>query len=144
MDTNQKEISCTDLMETIALPVQLIPLVHEYLSGSSVDELALKHNMEPTQITDFLNRREVRTFINTKLKNHRYLNLLSRVNLLSDAVEEKLQFAKDNDLPMTGKDLLEIMKLLREESKDLSNELKEDTGDDAKNNYINIINQLKA
>jgi len=138
------ELTSVALMEAIALPVQLIPLVHEYLDGSSVDELALKHNMEPTKIADFLNRREVKQFINTKLKNHRYLNLLKRVNILSDAVEEKLQFAKDNDLPMTGKDLLEIMKLLREESKDLSNELKEDSGDDAKNTYINIINQLKA
>jgi acyl-CoA-binding protein len=35
------------------------------------------------------------------------------------------------------------MKLLREESKDLSNELKEDSSDDAKNTYISIINQLK-
>jgi len=40
MDELQSSVS---LMETVALPVQLIPVVHEYISGVSVDDLALKH-----------------------------------------------------------------------------------------------------
>jgi arsenate reductase-like glutaredoxin family protein len=131
-------------METVALPVQLIPVVHEYISGVSVDDLALKHGMEVTQITDFLNRKEVKTFINTRMKNYRLLNLQKRIDLLTDAVDEKVAFAKENDLPMSNKDIVDILKLLREEAKDLSSELKENDVDDAKNTYINIINQLKS
>jgi len=97
MDELQSSVS---LMETVALPVQLIPVVHEYISGVSVDDLALKHGMEVTQITDFLNRKEVKTFINTRMKNYRLLNLQKRIDLLTDAVDEKVAFAKENDLPM--------------------------------------------
>jgi len=141
MDELQSSVS---LMETVALPVQLIPVVHEYISGVSVDDLALKHGMEVTQITDFLNRKEVKTFINTRMKNYRLLNLQKRIDLLTDAVDEKVAFAKENDLPMSNKDIVDILKLLREEAKDLSSELKENDVDDAKKTYINIINQLKS
>jgi len=133
-----------NLLETIALPVQLIPLVHEYLDGETIDDLAIKYNLEPTKISEFLNRKEVKTFINSKLKNHRYLSILKRVDLLSDAVEEKVKFAQENDMPLTNKDLLEILKLLREESKDLASQSGEIQSDEAKNTYVSIINQLKS
>jgi len=78
------------------------------------------------------------------MKNYRLLNLQKRIDLLTDAVDEKVAFAKENDLPMSNKDIVDILKLLREEAKDLSSELKENDVDDAKNTYINIINQLKS
>ena len=142
--TKSNELMENSLLDTISLPVQFIPLVYEYINGESIDSLATKYNMEVTRISEFLNRREVKTFINTKLKNYKYLSLQKRIDLLSRAVDEKVAFAEENELPITNKDLVEVLKLLREEAKDLRSELSDDTGDEAKNNYIAIINQLKA
>ena len=132
------------LIQATSLPVQFIPLVHEYLSGESVEDLAIKYNLESTQVTEFLNRKEVRQFIKTKLDNYKYLNVQKRIDLLSRAVEEKIAFAEENELPITNKDLLEVLKLLREESKDLQGKNDDMSGDAVKNTYVNIINSLKA
>jgi arsenate reductase-like glutaredoxin family protein len=132
------------VIQSISLPAQFIPLVHEYLNGESVSNLAVKYGIDEENVVEFLNRREVKQFINTKLENYKYLSVQKRVDLLTRAVEEKLTFAEDNEMPITNKDLLEILKLLREESKDLRAKNEEVSDDSVKNTYINIVNQLKA
>jgi len=130
---------------SIALPVQLIPLVGDYLSGASMDNLATKYNLSISEVSDFLNRKEVRQYIKTELANYKYTSRKRRIDLLSRIVDEQIEFAEENEMPLSKKDIVEILKLLREENKDIENlGVVEDQGDNAKNQYINIINQLKA
>ena len=129
---------------SIALDLSLIPLVHAYLSGVSLDQCALDFNLNIEQVNDFLNRKEVKSFISTQLANQGYASKAKRIALLSEIVDEKLELAKENELPKSNKDLLEILKVLREEENDL-HKLKGDLPDETgKSQYINIINTLKA
>ena len=130
---------------TIALPVQLIPLVGDYLAGGNVDSLAVKYDLSAQEVSDFLNRKEVRQYIRTELANYKYANRQRRLDLLSRIIDQQIEFAEENEMPLTKKDIVEVLKLLREENKDIDNlRAQDDDGDNNKNNYIAIINQLKG
>ena len=130
--------------DSLALPVNLVPLVQEYMSGSSVDDLALRYNMPSTTISEFLDRKEVKRFIKTELQNYKMANRKRRINLLSRIVDEKIIFAEENEMPLSNKDIIEVLKLLREESKDIENfSADEDNSANTKNTYVQIINELK-
>ena len=135
-------ITPKETVGAIQLSTQLVPMVHEYLSGCNIDSLALKYNIDVTQVSEFLNKTEVKRFISTELKNYRYVNRRKRIELLSDMVDEALNIRKENELPMTDKDPVELLKLLQTEDKDIGTSDVEVEG--GKQAYIQIINQLRA
>ena len=130
--------------EIINLDISLIPLVHDYLSGISLDDCALKYSLDSAQVSEFLNRREVKSYISNRLKNTGYVGKQRRIELLSRIVEEKLEFAAENELPSSNKDLLEVLKLLREEENDLHKQNGEVVEENGKAAYVQIINTLRA
>ncbi len=128
----------------IALDLSLIPLVHDYLAGNSLANCALKYNIAETEVSEFLSRQEVKRFISAQMANTGYAAKKKRIDLLSKIVDEKINLAEENDLPTSNKDIIEVLKLLREEENDLhklSGDLDENTG---KAQYIQIINSLKS
>ena len=142
METTTAPISSSS--SVIALDLSLIPLVHSYLSGASLDQCALDFNLSSTQVSEFLDRREVKRYITNQLKNSGYIAKKRRIDLLTRIVDQKLEQSEENDLPLSNKDLLEVLKVLREEEMDLhklAGDVEEDSG---KAQYIQIINQLKS
>ena len=129
-------------VSAISLPVQLVGLTQDYLAGSKLEALALKYNMQVDEVSEFLNRKEVKRYIATELKSYKLLNVQKRIDILSAIVDEKLEFAVDNDLPTSNKDIVEVLKLLREESRDIQVAEVEDNSGKAQ--YVQIINQLKV
>ena len=128
----------------INLDISLIPLVHEYLQGATLAQCALDFNISEVQVSEFLNRREVKQYISNQLKNSGYAAKQRRIELLSDIVDEKREFAKENDMPTSSKDILEVLRALRDEENDLhklAGDMEQDSG---KAQYIQIINSLKA
>ncbi len=133
----------TQTNTAIALDLSLIPLVHDYLSGASVDSCALKYNLDISSVNDFLSRSEVKRYISNQLRTEGYASRQKRLKILSNIVDDKLESAKENDIPVSNKDIIEVLKLLREEDNDLAKlagDLDEQGGKQA---YIQIINQLK-
>ena len=137
-------VPSTPIDQAISLSVQFIPMVFEYLGGSSLEILSVKYNMPIPKVSEFLNRREVRQFIATEMKNYKLANRRKRIDLLTRAVDEKIEFADENEMPLSNKDIVEILKLLREEAIDISSEAVEIDETSGKQQYINIINQLKV
>ena len=136
--------SIEPIASVINLNLSLIPLVTDYLSGASMDECAAKFNIDVVQVSEFLDRREVKRYISNELKSSGYASRKKRLDVLSRIVDQKLDDAEENELPLSNKDIIEVMKLLREENNDLeklSGNLEEDTGKAA---YINIINSLRV
>ena len=126
----------------VSLDLSLIPLVHDYLSGKTLEQCAVIYALDIAQVSEFLNRREVKQFISAQLKNSGYVNKKRRIDLLARIVDQKIELADDNELPLSNKDLIEVLKLLREEENDLNKGSIEDI-DTGKTAYINIINQLR-
>ena len=129
-------------LPSINLDASLIPLVHDYLNAVPIEDLAFKYNLSEKQITEFLDRKEVRSYIRNRLVNTGYVNKKSRIDLLSRIVEEKVNFSKENGVPLTKKDLLDVLKLLKDEEELLTKEKAPDS--DTGNTYVQILNELKA
>lgn len=102
------------------LDARLVNLVNEYLSGLTIPQLAEKYKLPPEQISEFLNKQEVKNYIATTLSNSGYLNPLNRIKLLNQMIEQKIQLAEEANIPLTSKDITELIKLLQEEQKLIS------------------------
>lgn len=99
------------------LDARLVNLVNEYLNGSSVQDLSAKYKLPPEQISEFLSKQEVKNYIATTLANSGYINPLNRIRLLNQMIEQKIQLAEEANIPLTSKDITELIKLLQEEQK---------------------------
>ena len=126
----------------IKLDTSLIPLVHDYLNAATIDELAFKYNLSEAQVSEFLDRKEVRNYIKNTLVNTGFVNKKARIDLLSRIVEEKVEFSRENDVPLTKKDILDVLKLLKDEEELITKD--KDISADGQNVYVNILNELKA
>ena len=126
----------------IKLDTSLIPLVHDYLNTATLEELAFKYNLTEAQVSDFLERKEVRSYIKTFLANYGYVAKKSRIGLLNKIVDEKIRFSEENDIPLTKRDLVEIIKLLQTEDEMLAKD--KDLTEESQNVYLQVINELKA
>ena len=129
-------------LPAINLDAKLIPLVHDYLNGISLSDLAFKYNLPENQVSEFLERREVKSFIKSTLINSGYVNKKSRIELLNSIVSEKIQFSEENDVPLTKKDLLDVLKLLREEEELILKNSEEVP--ESQNVYVAVLNELKS
>ncbi len=126
----------------IKLDTSLIPLVHDYLDAVPIEDLAFKYNLSEAQVSEFLDRREVRNYIKNTLINTGYVNKKSRIDLLSRIIEEKIKFSEENNVPLSKKDLVDVLKLLKDEEELISKD--SDISADGQNIYVNILNELKA
>lgn len=128
--------------EVMNLSAGLIPLVKEYLEGVSISDLAVRYNIAEDSISEFLNRKEVRTYISTQLNNLGWASTYKRLQLINRIIDEQLNIAEDNKIPLTAKDLVDVLKLMKEEVKEITTDQPEQ--DTSKAQYIQIINELRA
>jgi len=131
-----------ETLPAINLSTGLIPLVQDYLDATPLHELAFKYNLTEKEVSDFLDRKEVKSYIKNTLINSGYVNKKSRIDLYNRIVEEKIKFSEENDVPLTKKDMLDVLKLLKEEEELI--EKNTEGPAESKNTYINILNELKA
>lgn len=104
-----------DVLKPIKLDAKYVSLVNDYLNGTTITALSEKYNVSVEEISNFLNRKEVRSYIATVLQNYGYLNPINRINLLNRMIQQKIEIAEETDTPLTKKDLVELIKLLQTE-----------------------------
>jgi hypothetical protein len=104
-----------DALKPIKLDAKYVKLVNDYLSGTDLPSLAEAHCIPVEEVSNFLNRKEVRSYIATVLQNYGYLNPVTRINLLNRMIEQKIEIAEETDTPLTKKDMVELIKLLQTE-----------------------------
>lgn len=129
-------------MEIVKLDAKLVYLVQEYLNGATIPELAAKYKMPESTISEFISRKEVKSYIANTLANAGYLNPSARINLLNRMIEDKIRFAEDANVPLSNKDLTEIIKLLQEEQKMISKVDTTETTINIQSEYTNLISSL--
>lgn len=129
-------------MEIVKLDAKLVYLVQEYLNGATIPELADKYKMLESTISEFLSRKEVKSYIANMLANAGYLNPSARINLLNRMIDDKIRFAEEANVPLSNKDLTEIIKLLQEEQKMISKVDTPETTINIQSEYTNLISSL--
>ncbi len=128
-------------LPAIKLDTSLIPLVHDYLNAATMDELAFKYNLQEHQVSEFLDRKEVRSYIKNTLINSGYVNKQKRIALLTRIVDEKIAFSEENEVPLSKKDIIEVLKLMKDEEELLIKN--EEMASEGQNVYVNILNELR-
>lgn len=128
-------------LEAPALDPAILTVANEYLSGESIDCIAKNHALTMDQVTAIIERKDVRSYVDSVYLSQGYLNRVKRLALINRVVDKKIEEAIDSDV-YSKKDLLDWMKLLND--METSARPKRDVGVAVQinNNYDSLMKDL--
>jgi len=100
-------------LDTPALDPVFLSIANDYLAGKSIAALAHDYNLPADRITSVIEKKEVKSYIDTVYATQGYLNRVKRVNLINQVIEQKMQDALETGI-LSKKDLLDWLKLLND------------------------------
>lgn len=93
-------------------PIKL-GIANQFIEGTSIAELAEFYDVPADIITETLEKKEVKNYIDTIFLSQGYLNRFKRLNLIDDVINQKVEEAVDSGF-YSKKDLFDWLKLLNE------------------------------
>lgn len=128
-------------LEAPSLDPAVLTVANEYLSGESIDTIAKNHALTMDQVTAIIERKDVRSYVDSVYLSQGYLNRVKRLALINRVVDKKMQEAIESDV-YSKKDLLDWMKLLND--METSARPKRDVGVaiQVNNNYDSLMKDL--
>lgn len=100
-------------LETPALDPVFLSIANDYLSGKDVAEMSQEYALPEDRITAVLEKKEVRSYIDSVYTTQGYLNRVKRMNLINQVIEQKMTDALETGV-FSKKDLLDWLKLLND------------------------------
>lgn len=100
-------------LEAPPLDPVVLALANDYLSGKSIEEIADEYCITEDRVTSVLEKREVKSYVDSVFATQGYLNRIKRINLINAVIDSKLQEAVETGI-YSKKDLLDWMKHLQE------------------------------
>lgn len=100
-------------LDTPALDPVFLSIANDYLSGKSVNDMAEEYNLPADRITSVLEKKEVKSYVDTVYATQGYLNRVKRIDLINQVIEQKMQDALETGV-LSKKDLLDWLKLLND------------------------------
>lgn len=100
-------------LEAPPLDPVILALANDYLSGKAIDEIAEEYGITEDRVTSVLEKREVKSYVDSVFATQGYLNRIKRINLINAVIDSKLQEAMETGI-YSKKDLLDWMKHLQE------------------------------
>ena len=100
-------------LEAPPLDPVVLALANDYLSGKGVDEIAEEYGLPEDRVTAVIEKKEVRSYIDSVFATQGYLNRIKRINLINSVIDQKIQEAVETGI-YSKKDLLDWMKHLQE------------------------------
>ena len=100
-------------LDTPALDPVFLSIANDYLSGKSIAALADEYCLPADRITSVIEKKEVKSYIDTVYATQGYLNRVKRINLINQVIEQKMADALETGV-LSKKDLLDWLKLLND------------------------------
>ncbi len=100
-------------LETPSLDPILLSVANEFLGGTGVTEIAEKFDISTDRVTQIVEKKEVKSYIDNVYLTQGYLNRIKRINIINSVIEQKLTEAVETG-QYSKKDLLDWMKHLHE------------------------------
>ena len=100
-------------LEAPPLDPVILALANDYLSGKGVSEIAEEYGITEDRVTSVLEKREVKSYVDSVFATQGYLNRIKRINLINAVIDSKLTEAMETGI-YSKKDLLDWMKHLQE------------------------------
>ena len=101
----------TQSTESYALAPEALEFTEVYLQTLDLEQTAKALDISKEQAATFLNKREVKRFIDTVFAEQGYMNRFKLTGLLEKVIESKLEEAEETGV-YTGKDLVDILTLM--------------------------------
>lgn len=135
----------TNPEEKYKLSPEALEFTEVYLQNFDLASTAETLGISKQEASTYLGKREVKRFIDTVFMEQGYLNRFKLVGLLETIIESKLEEAVESGI-YTGKDLLEVIKLLSDIRKDEMKSNREEAGPkvqvNTQNNYGDNLSSL--
>jgi hypothetical protein len=100
-------------LDTPALDPVFLSIANDYLAGKSVSEMSDEYGLPADRITSVLEKKEVKSYVDTVYATQGYLNRVKRIDLINRVIEQKMQDALETGV-LSKKDLLDWLKLLND------------------------------
>lgn len=100
-------------LETPQLDPVFLSIANDYLGGKDIGEMSEEYALPEDRITAVLEKKEVRSYIDSVYTTQGYLNRVKRMNLINQVIEQKMTDALETGV-FSKKDLLDWLKLLND------------------------------
>ena len=100
-------------LETPSLDPVLLSVANEFLGGTDISEIAGKFDISTDRVTQIVEKKEVKSYIDNVYLTQGYLNRIKRINIINNVIEQKLTEAMETG-QYSKKDLLDWVKHLHE------------------------------
>ena len=77
-------------LEAPALDPILLTVANETLEGLSIDSIASNHNVSPDTISQILDKKEVKSYLDNVYLSRGYLNRYKKLNLINEIIDQKV------------------------------------------------------
>ena len=129
-------------LEAPALDPVILALANEHLAGKDYEELSREFGVNKDVVTQILNKKEVKSYIDTVFLNQGYLNRQKLSNLINQVVEAKVVDALESG-EWSKKDLLDWLKFVQTISVETQGKEKgPQVQVNVQNNYMKLMKEL--
>lgn len=121
MKTEVIESPITSLLDQLNAPPLdpvILGVANSHLEGQNLQEISEYYNIPVDLISQILDKKEVKSYVDNVFLNQGYMSRLKRIDLINKVVNAKMQEALETDI-FTKKDLLDWMKLLNDMEKEV-------------------------
>ena len=100
-------------LETPPLDPVVLAIANDYLAGHGISKLSEEYGITEDRVTSVIEKKEVKSYIDSVFATQGYLNRIKRVALINRVIHQKIEEAMETGI-YSKKDLLDWMKHLQE------------------------------
>ena len=100
-------------LETPPLDPVVLAIANDYLAGHDISKLSEEYGITEDRVTSVIEKKEVKSYIDSVFATQGYLNRIKRVALINRVIDQKIEEAMETGI-YSKKDLLDWMKHLQE------------------------------
>ena len=100
-------------LETPPLDPVVLAIANDYLAGHDISRLSDEYGISEDRVTSVIEKKEVKSYIDSVFATQGYLNRIKRINLINRVIDQKIEEAMETGI-YSKKDLLDWMKHLQE------------------------------
>ena len=100
-------------LETPPLDPVVLAIANDYLAGHDITKLSEEYGITEDRVTSVIEKKEVKSYIDSVFATQGYLNRIKRINLINRVIDQKIEEAMETGI-YSKKDLLDWMKHLQE------------------------------
>lgn len=105
-------------LEAPSLDPIVLSVANEYLSGESIPDIAANYNVTPDVVSQVLDKKDVKSYIDNIYLNQGFMNRFKRAELINKVIFQKLEEAMETGGAFSKKDLYDWVNMVNTMERD--------------------------